>query len=314
MRVIIWATTLACCGGLGIGCGWDDCDEDPLYGFEVAASQCQDGSDNDGDGLFDCADPDCQGFVFCAGAGGDADGDADGDGDGDGDADLSCDDPPGSDAYPFDYAKLLIEHNAADEDTGFQGALDGTAWNDVIVCGPDGAILEISAQGTMREVGLTELFYETQEPPNDLVPIPDWLAHLPEGEYDFYGQSVDGEPLAGTASFTHDIPKGPVITAPAPDEVVSADEDLLISWEHVTETIDEESVDVTHYQLIVELDVEPDHHGFGTSELSVHAPASVTSMRVPHEFLAPGQPYAFEILAIEASGNQTIAAQSFSTE
>ena len=33
-----------------------------------------------------------------------------------------------------------------------------------------------------------------------------------------------------------------------------------------------------------------------------------------HQVLAPGQPYAFEILAIEESGNQTIAAQSFSTE
>jgi len=175
-------------------------------------------------------------------------------------------------------------------------------------------VLAIETQGTLRNVGLTELFYETQEPLNAVVPIPDWLANLPEGEYHFRGLSVEGRELTGKTPLTHAIPAGPVITAPAEDAVVSADEDLTISWEHVTQTIYGQPVNVTHYQLIVELAVETPHNGFGKSELSVHAPSTVTSMRVPAEFLQPASPYEFEILAIEQSGNQTIAAQEFSTQ
>ena len=52
------------------GCGDDDSGID---GMEVTAAQCQDSADNDGDGLIDCADPDCQGFVFCVDGGTDSD-------------------------------------------------------------------------------------------------------------------------------------------------------------------------------------------------------------------------------------------------
>jgi hypothetical protein len=104
-----------------------------------------------------------------------------------------------------------------------------------------------------------------------------------------------------------------VITAPAENAVVSADEDLAIAWEPVTETIDGDPVTVTHYQLIVEREGEPLHQGFGASIFSVHVPASITSMRVPSEFLQPASRYAFEVLAIEESGNQTLAARGFET-
>ena len=39
-----------------------------IYELEDTASQCQDGKDNDGDGLVDCDDPDCKGFIFCVDA------------------------------------------------------------------------------------------------------------------------------------------------------------------------------------------------------------------------------------------------------
>jgi hypothetical protein len=213
------------------------------------------------------------------------------------------------------YAKVLIEHNATDEDTGFQIASDGDAWNDLTVRDPDGnAVLAVSTVGGMRSVGLTEMFFETQEPPNDEVPIADMVANLPEGTYAFAGQSVEGDTTQGEATLTHDIPEGPNITAPADGAVVDADADLTISWDPVTETIDGDAVEVTHYQLIVELDVETEHQGFGASVFSVHVPSTVTSMRVPSEFLEPASPYAFEVLAIEESGNQTLTSRSFETQ
>ncbi len=225
-----------------------------------------------------------------------------------------CGTPIPPDAVEAAYTKMLIEHNATDEDTGFQGAFDADPWNKIDVCGPDGNILTIETHGSMRDVGLTELFYETQEPENALVPIPDWLAKLPAGDYTFRGQSVEGDDLFGVATLTHAIPAGPVITSPPEDAEVDSDADLVITWDPVTETIYGEPVTITHYQLIVEEDVEFDHPGFGRSLYSVHAPASITTMTVPAEFLAPGTEYEFEVLAIEESGNQTLASSAFETE
>jgi hypothetical protein len=46
---------------------------------------------------------------------------------------------------------------------------------------------------------------------------------------------------------------------------------------------------------------------------SVDLPASTTSVTVPAEFLEPGTQYKVEVLAIEASGNQTITEVEFMT-
>ena len=37
-------------------------------------------------------------------------------------------------------AKLIIEHNSTDEDTGFQGFVDGEAWNQLQIRAPDGTL------------------------------------------------------------------------------------------------------------------------------------------------------------------------------
>jgi len=52
----------------------------------------------------------------------------------------------------------------------------------------------------MQAVGLTEMFFETQEPENAEVPIPEWLANLPAGDYEFEGLSVDGVEMDGVAT------------------------------------------------------------------------------------------------------------------
>lgn len=215
----------------------------------------------------------------------------------------------------FSYAKLLIEHNATDEDTGFQMAADGEAWNRLDVLDPDGnPVLSVTARGSIQDLGLTEMFFETQEPENAEVPIPEVLANLPEGDYEFEGISVDGVEMDGVATLTHAIPAGPVILSPDEGEVVDPGSDLEIDWEHVTETIDGDPVNVTHYQVIVEKDEKLTHPGFGRSLFSVHVPSSITSMRVPAEFLEARSPYKFEVLALEESGNQTLSSSEFETE
>lgn len=227
-----------------------------------------------------------------------------------------CDSPVSPTAVEFAYAKMLIEHNGTDEDTGFQGALDGVPWSWARICGPEGPVMTVETEGNLTGVGLTELFFETQEPPNSEIPIPQWLANLPEGKYRFLGETLAGLEMEGSANFTHAIPSTPLITNPAEDAVLDPAEDLVVAWNPVTTTLDGKAVTVTHYQLVVELD-EPGwdaHQGFGASKYDVTVPASTTQMRVPAEFLAPGAAYDLEVLAIEESGNQTIGAISFSTK
>jgi len=49
---------------------------------------------------------------------------------------------------PLKDAKLNIEHNATDKDTGFQGFVDSEGWRQLDVRGPGGAVLTLEARGT----------------------------------------------------------------------------------------------------------------------------------------------------------------------
>jgi hypothetical protein len=179
-------------------------------------------------------------------------------------------------------------------------------------------VLEFKATGMLGKLGLTELFFETVEPANADVPIAELLKTLPEGKYVFTGSAIEsGEKKGktiGTALLTHDIPEGPVLVLPEEDDVVSAEEDLLVKWNPVHQTIDGSDVNIISYQLIIEKDETPHQHMIGKRGLSMYLPASVTEIPIPKEFLEPGTNYKWEVLAIEESGNQSLMSSQFSTE
>jgi hypothetical protein len=218
---------------------------------------------------------------------------------------------------PLKEAKLNIEHNAKDNDTGFQGAIDSEGWNRITVTGPDGKVLDFRGEGEMGQLGLTELFFESVEPENADVPIAEVLKTLPEGNYTFEGSGIEvGEKTGktiGTALLTHDIPEGPTLLSPEEDAVVQEDEDLLVSWSPVDKTIDGSDVNIIAYQLIIEKDEDPQPHMIGKFGLSIYLPPHVNEITIPEEFLEPGTDYEWEVLAIEESGNQTLNSSSFST-
>jgi hypothetical protein len=219
---------------------------------------------------------------------------------------------PGS-PIPLKEAKLIIEHNATDEDTGFQAFIDSEGWKRIDVTGPEGPVLTFEARGKLRELGLTELFFETVEPENAVVPIDDVLAALPAGDYTFRGPSVDGPLTVGTARLSHAIPAGPELTSPEEGATVPR-ANLVLRWEPVEETIRGEPIEVVSYQLIVEKDEDPDPRVIGKRQMSIYVAASVTSVTVPEEFLEPATPYLWEVLAIAKSGNQTLSSSEFATE
>jgi hypothetical protein len=220
-------------------------------------------------------------------------------------------------AIPLKEAKLNIEHNAKDEDTGFQGALDSEGWNRITVTGPDGKVLTLKGEGELGQLGLTELFFESVEPANADVPIDEVLETLPEGDYTFKGSAIEaGEKLGettGTALLTHDIPEGPELLSPDEDAVVPEDEDLLVSWGQVDKTIDGSDINIISYQLIIEKDEDPDPHMIGKMGLSMYLPPDANEMTISSEFLEPETDYLWEVLAIEESGNQSLNSGQFST-
>lgn len=220
---------------------------------------------------------------------------------------------------PLKDAKLNIEHNATDLDTGFQGFVDSEGWKELTFTGPEGKVLKISGLGSLAKLGLTELFFESVEPENVDESVANMLKKLPAGKYNIEGPGIEnGESTGrtlGTAWLTHDIPAGPVLVAPAEGSLVKTNGDLLMKWKPVTKTIDGKPVKIISYQLIIEKIQDPHPHMIGKiNTLSMYLSPSITSMRVPKEFLESGVDYDWEVLAIEESGNQTLSSGKFSTK
>lgn len=215
---------------------------------------------------------------------------------------------------PFSKAKMIIEFNStANEgvgDVGIQVLLDGEPWQFVEMESPNGRkILDITASSSLRRQGLTELFFESSEPSLDEVPLAAFLARFPEGKYEFEGETIDGIEIEGEATFTHVIPAGPVIVSPEEGDVVDPN-DLVIEWEPVTGKIaGSGALVIVAYQVIVER-TDNDQLGAARRIFDIKLPATsdpIQSVTVPAEFLESGAEYKFEVLAIEAGGNQTIS-------
>ena len=58
---------------------------------------------------------------------------------------------------------------------------------------------------------------------------------------------------------------------------------------------------------------ETELKAFPVVTLDVMMPPTATSLRVPPGFLRPLTEYSWEVLAIEASGNQTLSSSTFTT-
>lgn len=206
-------------------------------------------------------------------------------------------------SVPFSEAKIFFELNATAQDAGIQALLDGEGWDHVTVLGTDREpLLDIQADGSVGDIGVTELFFESAEPSLADLPLEDLLAMFPEGKYRFEGTTVEGQRLFGVATLSHDIPAEPNVLAPA-EGAVTDPANTVVAWEPVTEPA---GINIAGYQVIVELE-DP------LRVFSVDLPSTDTSVTVPAEFLEPATDYKFEVLAVADNHNQTIHEGAFST-
>jgi hypothetical protein len=224
---------------------------------------------------------------------------------------------------PFDEANVFVELNDTDGDLGIHALIDGEAWRLLEIEDPnERLILSVRGTGRLRQQGLTELFFESAEPPFDELSPEEFFERFPEGNYEIEGITLEGDELESTAEFTHVLPAPPdniIISGVAAAEDCDADplplvsRPLTIAWEAVTESHPDigrfdPDIEIVGYQVVVERE-EPTLLTF-----SVDLPPDVTTMTVPEDFIALGTEFKFEILVREASGNQTAVESCFEIE
>lgn len=199
----------------------------------------------------------------------------------------------------LEVARIYFEYNASANDLGVHVFLDGEDWKALTIANPDGDIIfDVEGTGPYSYLGLTELFFEGAEPTLDDVPLDVLLTLFPEGNYPILGETVDEDKIMGKGKLSHAIP-----AAPETEAVLGPVDSLVISWDPVTDPPDgfpDKPIQIVGYQVIVE-------------SFQVTVPESVLSVTVPPEFvgaLSSGE-HEFEVLAIEAGGNQTISEGEF---
>jgi hypothetical protein len=233
----------------------------------------------------------------------------------------SCDFTTSGKTTRIGAAKLIVEYNATDDDIGVHGAFDDHGWKRLCVFDPTGRpVLHVGPQGQLLDLTMAGIFFESREPPASEFSFADMRAAFPEGGYAVRAESFDGKTLVGTATFTHDVPAAPVITAPALAEDARGTrgnpvplDGLAIDWDQVTRTVDGQPVTIIGYEVIVTKEFHDDPNGFSQPIYDVHVPPTVDRLPVPREFLQPNTVYEVEVLALEVSGNQTISVGFFRT-
>jgi hypothetical protein len=231
-----------------------------------------------------------------------------------------CEGPAPAGKVQIATAKLIIENNSTDQDLGVHGAFDDHGWSELCVFDPRGRPIAVfDPQGKLNDLTMAGVFFESREPPVEEFTMEDLAAAFPEGKYKVRAKSFDGKVLVGQATFTHDVPAAPQITAPKlaaepeqPGTPVSRD-GLVIDWNPVTETVEGAPLTTSGYQVIVTKEDHDDPHGFSRPVYDVHVPPTLTALSVPKEFLQPDMVYEVEVLALESSGNQTISVGFFVT-
>jgi hypothetical protein len=201
------------------------------------------------------------------------------------------DDDDDDEEMPFSDAEIFFEFNTTDNDLGVQIFLDGEDWKKVEVDDPDGnEIVQIRARGILKELGITELRFESAEPSPEEV-----LALFPPGPYEFEGETTEGGELESTAILSDVFLPAPTFT---PSGGAAVDPNAaVVEW------------DAPGAEL-VEVIIENEESG---EVFDVIVAGTVMSLDVPPQFLLPGMEYKIEILAISENGNKTIAESTFVT-
>lgn len=237
--------------------------------------------------------------------------------------------PAGEDEIPFDEATIFFELNDTDGDLGIHALIDGEPWRALEIEDPKGrTLLSINVQGRLRRQGLTEVFFESAEPPfkstdpDEVTVTPEeFFDRFPEGEYQIKGKTLEKDKLKSTAVVTHVMPdrarniKINGVSAAENCDVVplpAVTPPVTIEWttspnSHPTIGVfPQVPINIVKQQIVVERE-EPTLLVFSVDL----PPAAMTSFSIPEDFTDLGDEFKIEILLREESGNQTAVETCF---
>src|SRR5687768_1192152 len=89
-------------------------------------------------------------------------------------------------------AQVFLELNDTDEDLGIHASIDGEAWTSLKIIGPGGLLLDIFTREGFRTQGLTQLSFESAEPPFDELSPARFFRRFPEGRYAISAKTLNG--------------------------------------------------------------------------------------------------------------------------
>lgn len=223
-------------------------------------------------------------------------------------------------ATAFDHANAQVEFtkhdiyfelNATDGDAGLHGILDGQAWADAKISGPGGTfdvIRAISNQDS-PEFGMTELFFESNEPPLEERSFKELTTLFPAGTYNFSGRTTANETMTGSDVLSTQMP------CPARVRVVSDSEgDIRIVWRLRPGNFQPDTGVCSRNQPVTAATIQAffsitDPDTGATRTFSADLPASRTSIEVPDEFVAGVDFEAMEekaeVIVVAPDGNRT---------
>lgn len=224
---------------------------------------------------------------------------------------------------PINHANLFIEDNAGDGDIGVHGYFDDEAWRELCVFDPAGhMVLHVRPEARMGDLGISGIFFESNEPGYSTLDYNGLKQQWPEGLYSLRASDVGGDMLSGAALFSTVLPTMPVILTP--ETVPESDQggiptvplaDLAVEWQPVTTSQDGRPITIRGYQVWVNKENHDDPNGFSRPNFDIHLGPDATRVVVPAAFFDPASLYEIEVVAIEESGNQTIGGASyFATE
>ena len=192
------------------------------------------------------------------------------------------------DPVEFDEIEVFFEFNSTDLDLGFDIFLDGEPWETVTVTGPppESPVFEVLTDGTLSELGNTEIMTESAEPPfcedpDECTPeeiadaIEAFQAKFPVGEYTFSGTTVEGEAIEGSAELSHELPAPPDIRRPR--EGTRIKKIKVIRWKDTSEADDPE---IIGYEVVAEAVIDGE-----TFVNTVALPGNARRFTISPEFL-----------------------------
>jgi hypothetical protein len=211
---------------------------------------------------------------------------------------------------PMKEARIKIEKNATDSDAGIQVFIDADQWKIMRIFDPNGTLVfETKTVGRFGKQGGTELFLESAEPDFTELPFDEFLQRFPEGTYKFRGVGFEGQRYVGEGRLTHNVPDGPELISPIEGDGLQDPKKTILQWRPVDNP---NGSPIIGYEVLV---VQPSTNFPAIPKvfLDIIMPATATKLRVPDGYLLPDTEYEWEILAIEAGGNQTLSSSTFKT-